>query len=401
MKQKYIKYGLIALTLTGCSVDQLENETASTPQEEVMITATINNHELASRIVFEENGSTTNVNWEKGDGITLFSAEQNNLHYTATNASTEEDFQFVTTTNEVLKNLEGQKVYACYPQSDNELSNISLPATHLFDYNDNADNKIYCPFLYGRGIIQEERLDLNFSHLFGYLKLVINQDALPFNETDKSMDIVSLSVSDDEPLGIMSGTFDLKSQIPTYTDVTNEVNVKYSHDLSNGELSFYVPVLPQSNDKWDRAMHFSILREKDNGEKEILYRMNPILPTEGIKKGHMYIVNFPGVSFESNYINISITDITTNGATITATLTDKYYHEAPSKYEISVMDASSGQMVDVSETVRVNEKTYSCTTDGLAPNKVYIAYMIITYTRNEAIVWDETTMNSITFRSLE
>lgn len=401
MKQKYVLCGFIIFILIGCTTDKFTIET-STPQEEVKITATINKNEEASRVVFEDGENTTYANWEVGNVITLFSGEQNNLHYSAINGDTDEGIQFVTTTNEVLKDLEGQKVYACYPNSNDGISEISLSPTNLLDYNENPGKNIYCPFLYGSGIIQEERLDLNFSHLFAYLKLVINKDVLPFNETDKTIDIVSLSVSDNEPLSVLSGTFDLTNQTPTYTDVANEINVKYSYDLSQESLSFYVPILPQqSNENLNRRMNFSIQREGSNGEVEILYRMNPLLPYDGIEKGRVYVVDFPGVSFESNYISGSVADITSNGATITATLTDDYYHETPHAYEISVMEVSSGQMVDVPETVVVDERTFKCTIDGLAPNSVYIAYMSITYTRNEAMVWDETTMNSITFRTLE
>ena len=149
MKHKYLRYGLAACILTGCSIES--DIITDTPQEEVMITASINNHEDASRVVFEESGSMTYANWEVGDGITLFSAEQNNLHYIAKEGNTDEGIQFVTTTNEVLKDLEGQKVYACYPYSDNGVSEISLSATNLLDYNESPDNNIYCPFLYGRG----------------------------------------------------------------------------------------------------------------------------------------------------------------------------------------------------------------------------------------------------------
>lgn len=404
MIQKYFKYGLAVLILVGCSEENQENGLIYTSQEEVKITAKINKHDKSSRIVFDE-GVTTYANWEIGDVITLFAGEQNNLHYTAikNEENSEETIQFVSTTDEVLKDLEGQKVYACFPNSNDLLSEISLPTTNVLDYNQNLGKNIYCPFLYGSGIIQEERLDLNFSHLFAYLKLVVNQDALPFNDIDKSVDNVTLSVSEDvdEPLAILSGTFDLTEQTSVYTEVTNEINVRYSYDLSQGELSFYVPVLPQSDDNFRKTMHFSIQRENSDGEKEVLYRMEPTLPYGGIERGHVYIVNFPGVSFNSNYVEGMVSDITQNGATVTAMLTDDFYHTTPHIYKISVMDVSTGQIVDISETDVLDEKTFKCTIDNLTPNSVYIAYMSITYTRNEAMVYDETTMNSITFRTLE
>lgn len=402
MKLKYVKYGFAVWILTGCSTENIEDNSKNIPREEVMITAAINNRDNLSRIVFNEEG-TTYANWEIGDVITLFAGEQNNLHYTATNNN--EAIQFVTTTDEVLKDLEGQKVYACYPNSNNLLSEVSLPSTNVLDYNENLGKNIYCPFLYGSGIIQEERLDLNFSHLFAYLKLVISQDALPFNDMDKSIDNVSLSISEDvdEPLAILSGTFDLAKQVSTYAETTNEINVRYSYDLSQGELSFYVPVLPQSDDNFSKTMHFSIQRENSNGENEVLYRMEPTLPYGGIERGHVYIVNFPGVSFESNYIEGTVSDITSNGATITAMVTDDYDgNDPPHGYEISVMEVSTGQLIDVSETDVLDENTFKCTVDKLTPNTVYIAYMSITYVSSDVVVnWDKKIMNSITFRTLE
>ena len=399
MKQKYILLGLFIQLLAACSETNMENVELAL-KEEVQITATIGKHNPESRVVFEEGESMTLANWEIGDVITLFTEEQSNLHYKAAVNEDNPDVsvRFVSATDEVLKNTEGQKVVACYPISDDVVSEIGLPVTNVFDYNGSVVNG-YCPFLYGKGIIQGERLDLNFNHLFAYLKLVVNKEALPFNVEDKTIDLITLSVSGDEPLSVLEGTFDLQAQSPVYSKTANEININYSFDLSSGDLSLYVPVLPQTDE--NNKMLFLLQNVKSDGSKEILYRMEPNIPWEGIKQGHVYITKIPGNSYNSNLMEGTVSDITDVSATINVMLTDNYYYEPPYYYKISVIDVSTGLPVDVSEVKVVDEKTFKCTAEGLTPGSVYIAYMSITFTHNDAMVYDETVTNSVIFRTLE
>ena len=421
MKRKSVINGLLAMILTSCSEEYVIKDVFPVTPEEVLITAEIDKKDNDSRVIFNENGSMTHAYWEMEDTITLFTDEQSNLHYRAVENDSDADtpIKFVSTTGEVLRNLEGQMVYACYPKSNGIEKEINLPSTNVLDYNgQNIVDEItgdsftdirneYCSFLYGKGIIQEERLDLNFNHLFAYLKLVIDESALPCNDIDKLIDAISLSVNGDEPLSIISGTFDLINQTPTYANATNEVKIYRSHDLATGKLILYVPVLPQSNEGYGGPkMYFSLFSKTDEGDEMPLYSMRPSLPYWGLKAGYIYEVNIPMMKYDlysNDCIEGVVSEITSSSATITATIPMELYDytfDGIENYKISVFEASSFIDAPASEVV-VDGTTFKRELTGLTPGTVYVADIRLRYEDLVYMGMEQEVITSVTFRTLE
>lgn len=393
MKLEHIIGGLFVIILTSCSDEKIVNNTVSCIlKEEVRITATINSQKENSRVVFERDGSVTHVKWEIDDVITLFTEEQSNLHYKIIGDVENADIPsaLVSTTNDVLRNVEGQSVYACYPATNGTISSVTLPVTDVLDYNgkdvtgegdDLVQNK-YCPFLYGSGIIQNGELALKFNHIFAYLKLTISEDDLPFNMANKQIDAVSITSSSKEnPLGINSGSYNLVTGELQITKSTNTVLVKKTHDLSTGELTFYVPILPQT---YGTYFYISLLRYEEMG-KNTLFTTKKKMPTaikvdeEGnymeyveldFEAGNVY--DLSPIESMNGGVEVEVSNITQNSASIVAKPTDNYaiiqstmfYFEHP-------YSCYSNDFVDYVYTA---DESFSLVLSDLKPDSTYVVY---------------------------
>lgn len=120
MRCNNILMAFLAIIVASCSKESMVYDNIpELSKEEVLVTAGIGNRTNDSRVVFETIhwDSVTHVSWVVEDVITLYPESQDYLHYMAVNYqdSKAAPTHFESTQEEVLRNVEGQVVYACYP----------------------------------------------------------------------------------------------------------------------------------------------------------------------------------------------------------------------------------------------------------------------------------------------
>ena len=144
MKLKHMLLAMIPLCMASCSEE--ENIASGESQREVRVTAGASTH---SRVVLNDEGDRISSLWETGDKISLFTATQSNLVYSTDANTATAAFAPVS---EVLQDIEGNTVYACYPEASKTSDKgivVSLPSTATMDY----DNGTIRSFGYAVGTI--------------------------------------------------------------------------------------------------------------------------------------------------------------------------------------------------------------------------------------------------------
>lgn len=282
MKQKHILFGLFALLGASCS--DRDMEATYTGEGQVKVTAGIAN----SRVGFNEMDSITYAYWQDGDVITLSTSLQGSLDYAASVLS-EGDATTVTFSPQgtSLKDIDGETVYACYPAADITDGKVSLPVTNVW-----SDNQPM-PFAYAVSGIQNSEVNLQFKHIFSFLKFTVTPDML----TDKTQTISQLvvSTSSDVPLSTGEGdTFDFSTLKATTTNGSNSVQIKTNASVLDSDWTVYVPVLPQP-----AGVDITItLKDSEGGT---LYTLTKESPATGFLTGNVYRVGTM-VSFDTSYL---------------------------------------------------------------------------------------------------
>ena len=162
MKIKYMLLALTSLYLASCMEEEMMGENEW--QREVRVTAGASAN---SRIVLSDRGDRISSLWQNGDKISLFTATQSNLVYsTAIEANTATaDF---TPVDEALQYIEGNTIYACYPdvtKTSDEGLVVNLPSTQSIDYN----NVTLRSFGYAVGTISKGSVNFKFKHISAFI----------------------------------------------------------------------------------------------------------------------------------------------------------------------------------------------------------------------------------------
>ena len=300
MKQKYILFGCL-LALLGASCSEQETVEKSAEHGEVRVTAGLPN----SRVSFIEVNNTTYSFWDTGDAITLSTSSQGNFNYVANLADGGGYTIYFTPESESLKDIDSETVYACYPSASIANGTVSLPVTST--WNDSQP----LPFAYAVSSISNSEVNLQFKHIFSFLKLTVTPDML--SDNTRAVSQVTVSTSSTTPLSVGQGdTFNFSTKTASITHGSNKVQISTNTQVTESGWTVYVPVLPQP-----AGADITITLADSEGTS--LYTLTKQTPSTGFLAGNVYRVGTT-VSYDKSYLidgptfNASIKDLV-NGNT--------------------------------------------------------------------------------------
>ena len=307
MKQKYILFGCL-LALLGASCSEQETVEKSAEHGEVRVTAGLPN----SRVSFIEVNNTTYSFWDTGDAITLSTSSQGNFNYVANLADGGGYTIYFTPESESLKDIDGETVYACYPSASIANGTVSLPVTST--WNDSQP----LPFAYAVSNISNSEVNLQFKHIFSFLKLTVTPDML--SDNTRAISQVTVSTSSTTPLSVGHGdTFNFSTKTASITHGSNKVQISTNTQVTESGWTVYVPVLPQ-------PAGADVTITLADSEGTTLYTLTKQTPSTGFLAGNVYRVGTT-VSYETSYLidgptfNASIKDLV-NGNTASRGVSD-------------------------------------------------------------------------------
>lgn len=267
----YYLSGLLLL-LASCSKQELTEEPGiRSPYETVTITAGIPMTRMAS----EAEGSAARFLWERGDLITLATADQQ-LPYVTTNNGPSAIFYSASTNTDqpedFLKNVEGKEVYARYPYSNKAPIDMDSLTTPVMSGS---------PFLYAVETISQAKLNLNFRHAMAYLRFHVKHDPFP---SSKKMEIGGRIDADyigqEESLITLQGKFDYKTQQITPTVSAGEMDIPYSSFMDSVTLFPIIPITSVTELAFELHCRSEEFFFQDRIDKK--------LPEGGLQAGHVY-----------------------------------------------------------------------------------------------------------------
>ena len=271
MKLKHMWLALIPFCMASCSEE--ETIVSGESQREVRVTAGASNH---SRVVLNDEGNRISSLWEAGDKISLFTATQSNLVYsTDANAAT----AVFTPVDEALQDIEGNTVYACYPEvsrAADEGMVVNLPSTEVMDYNDGSLRS----FGYATSTISGGSVNFQFKHISAFIALEVKPEML--TDATKGISRITVSTSSSQPLSVGEGdTFDFSSLTASTGNGTNTVQINVDNHVVDSLWTVYIPVLPQ-------PAGADITITLTDSEDQTLYTQTKQTPASGFLAGHTY-----------------------------------------------------------------------------------------------------------------
>ena len=278
----YLIVGLFLLATTSCTDESIVNE-----QKGLRVTGGVANDSRTTFILEEEK---TLTHWETNDAIGLFTDQQSNVSYKATSGGSNTT-DFVASGSESIEANEGDKVTAYYPFSKQvEGDEIPLPNT-VGGYS----NRPAPTFLVGEGTVTNNTLNLNFKHVFAYLKITVSSKMYRSKYDPSYMELNGggLRIDSSTPIAVMQGTYNLKTKAITHKDNTNTYIWYFFKDLNwtgENQYTFFMPILPQPGNK---KLEFSFLYKFKLGDGDIkeLF-MTKTTPEEGLEAGKVYEIDF-------------------------------------------------------------------------------------------------------------
>lgn len=267
---KKIIYLLIPFLFISCQ----EEEKWNNSEQDIRVTASL----PATRTFFTEDGNVTHVSWEEEDIIHLYTKEQSDLCYYANETSRDTEFHFYS---DKLKAADGDSVYACYGgwrEPDTNPFHVNLPGTQ-WQYSGVGHD-----FLYAANVVKGNQVSLQFKHLFAFLKITIPTELIteqigyePNEETN------GLYIKSTEEIGISLGYFDLQKGEIVSAETHDKIFCTINTDtiLSKKEVTYYIAILPQSEEAVLDICHFSI----GFTDSRILTKK---APAGGFKAGNVY-----------------------------------------------------------------------------------------------------------------
>ena len=283
----YISAPLLALTMFSCSESEsLDDELFDT--QKIVVTGSLSQGSSA-RTAHSEGESSISVTWEAGDVIGLMSASQTTpLAYTAMTSGATSEFQ--SESEEEIAGTEGETFYAWYPYqggSDETYANALTPKLYRQYYND-GEFPSEMDFIYSQGNIEDNELNLCFSHLYAFLKITISPDML--NERGFTLcSTQTIAYQDDSAMtsidlsdGTLSNTNASSNWIWYWFD---------EEDLESEEdLVCYVAMLPTTENS---MMYICQLTSTATGysttTSNSIYSKSA--PSGGFQAGHVYTVS--------------------------------------------------------------------------------------------------------------
>ena len=279
-KMKYIIQILVAITLLGCTDEEIFKS-----KGDIEVTAGFAN----TRTTFVEDDGVTHITWNMGDAIGLFTKEQNNLRYTALNDGKEAKFG---TSEESIRAMEGEKVYAYYPYIENSesLQKIKLPNIQEQFYNSNENFSRY-DFIYALNSIINNKVSLQFKHIFSFIKITIPVDLVKIKDNR-----IWITIESSEYIAPDSHGENF------YFNMDDEKIV-----AENGANFIYYYSLDEIIEEKEITCYIAILPQTENAELKIYggYASDSSLlftkkaPTGGFKPGNIYTLSINGEELDA------------------------------------------------------------------------------------------------------
>lgn len=274
MKMKYILLALMALCFASCSKEE-NIPFSGSQQQAVRVTAGVGAY---SRMVLNDQDTYTQSLWQDGDKISLFTSTQSNLVYSTSlnESSAVAEFTYV---GDSLKYIEGNTVYACYPEVTSTTEDtlvVNLLSTDTLDYSDG----VLRSFCYASDKITDGKLNFKFKHLSAFLFLTVKPEQL--TDATKGISTVTVTTSSTSPLSIGEGdTFDFSTQTATTTHGSNSVCVNVGNQVITSDWTVYVPILPQP-----AGVNITVTMADSDGN--VLYTLTKETPATGFVAGYVY-----------------------------------------------------------------------------------------------------------------
>ena len=268
MKKIYLLFIILTIILFGSCFE----ERIADKNSEIKVFAKA----PMSRMSYESDNGITRVFWEKGDQIYLCTDLQRNLTYEATSDGAETGFKAW----DKLDASEGDSVYAYRPYiangpSDN-FKQVLLPYLNIQQYEGQLS---YDDFIYASGKIISNELDLQFKHLFSFLKITF-----PVNQLKDLNGIYKIKVKSSEHIAISEGIFSLdKNEMDGMFH--DEIMYQIEKDSIKGEeITCYITMLPQPENTSVQIYNYT-----DISHSPILY--SNTTPTGGFQAGKVYTLH--------------------------------------------------------------------------------------------------------------
>ncbi|MBO4664676.1 MAG: hypothetical protein J5663_09735 [Bacteroidaceae bacterium] len=295
MKQKSIFFRGIIFTLLLVVVSSCKDKddspglTADLFGENILVTTRIN-MDADTRVGIQNADDNVRLMWQNGDSITLYTKNAKYSYF----ASIQHDGTTVVFTayanSQKLTGVEGEQVYAVL---NNGATNIEVKNNHLvadsIGYNvlENTSSSARDIMMYSVGTIHDGKLELNFKHMFAYLKIMVNKDKLK----NEYLGLVSHTTT------IFPTSFEYDMDNDKFTDETLDKGVQLvcvEKDKMEREGNYYVtyvPVFPTEGDV-TYFLYDAKAIETEDGEK---VEGNAFLlvddPEDGLKAGQTFKIH--------------------------------------------------------------------------------------------------------------
>lgn len=298
MKQKssiIIRVIILSLMTAFSSCEDKNNDlteyTADLFGENILVTTNIDMN-TETRAAFQSTGDNVKLKWQNGDSIALYTSNGEAYAYFASIQNDGKTVVFTAYPNtKKLTGSEGEQVYAIL---SNNRVNITVRDNHLvadtISYNvcDNSTQRARDLIMYSVGTIHNGKLELNFKHLFAYLKIMVNKDKLK----NDCLSVLSYTTT------IFPSSLDYDIANQQFSDNTLDKGWQYlfvSKDNMEREGDHYVTYIPVFPTEGDVTYCLFDSKKKETDEGEVVMMDSTFLlvddPEDGLKAGQTFKIH--------------------------------------------------------------------------------------------------------------
>ena len=227
---KKIIYLIVVLFLTSCFEENFNRIMTN----DIRVKASIH----STRTTFVEDTNVVHVTWKQGDLIGVCTDNQYNLPFSAETSNIETNFM---STTEPLRAVEGDSVYAYYPQFDNSFGNDDFVVKVMGNSEQYYwSSPSFYDVLYAKGLVHDNQVSLKFKHLYAFLKIT-----MPVKLVNPDNKGAWIRITSTEKIGVDSeGTFNLRNG--EISNSLNNVMYRIPDTISTDVFTCYIAILPQS-----------------------------------------------------------------------------------------------------------------------------------------------------------
>lgn len=296
MKQKssiIIRVIILSLMTAFSSCEDKNNDlteyTADLFGENILVTTNIDMN-TETRAAFQSTGDNVKLKWQNGDSIALYTSNGEAYAYFASIQNDGKTVVFTAYPNtKKLTGSEGEQVYAIL---SNNRVNITVRDNHLvadtISYNvcDNSTQRARDLIMYSVGTIHNGKLELNFKHIFAYLKIMVSKDKLK----NDCLAILSYTTT----IFPSSLDYDIKSQ--QFSDYTLDNAWQYlfvqkdKMEREGDHYVTYVPVFPTEGDVTYFLFDSKVNETSDKVQMDSVFLLADD-PEDGLKAGQTLMIH--------------------------------------------------------------------------------------------------------------